>query len=245
MKKNVIKSLFSTLLNVVFPNHCMVCGTIIESYNPKDICLRCIQKELPYIHKDGYTRCVKCGRVLDDEKSICLCENESFYFDFSRHLLYYREPVINLIHAMKFSRRYLLCKDFGFIIAHYYKDYISSHDLILYIPLSKKRIKERGYNQSLILADTLSKVSGVPILYNAIHRKKDTMPLSLVSDHTKRKEIIKDAFSINFKDKLAGNSVLIVDDVFTTGATLNEAAKEIKKTCNIKCIGVFTIARTY
>lgn len=247
MKRNIFKRSFKLLLNIVFPNHCAICGNIIDDFSPNDICINCVQRNMPYIHRDVYLRCEKCGKVLDFDNRICICKNEKLYFDGVRSMLYYQSISVNLIHSMKFSHRYSLCEDFGFMMAHYYKNYILCHDVIIAVPLGKKRMHERGYNQSEITAKTISKVTNIIIIKDLVYRKKETEPLSIVGDHSKRKSVVKDAFRVrnSFKYKVKDKRVLIIDDVFTTGATVNEMAKEIRDNCEVSSIGVLTIARTY
>lgn len=137
------------------------------------------------------------------------------------------------------------------MLSFYYKDYINKFDAITFVPLGRKRFLERGYNQSEIIAKTVSKILNIRLMENIIIRKKETYPLSMIKDKELRKETIKDAFKINqnlknslkyFKEKI---NILIIDDVFTTGSTLNELSLEMRKIENIDRIGVLTVARAY
>mgnify|MGYP004578552311 FL=1 len=161
-------------------------------------------------------------------------------------MLYYKDITINLIHKMKFSHRYLISEDFGVILSFYYKDYIKKFDAITFVPLGKNRFFERGYNQSELIAKTISKILNIKLIENMIIRKKETYPLSMIKDKELRKKTIKGAFVINKNFKLENSkkiNILIIDDVFTTGTTLNEISFEIRKIENINKIGVLTVAR--
>ena len=208
------------------------------------ICINCINKNLDYIHKDEYIRCNRCGKVLESRTSICICKDEQLYFDECKSMLYYNNNTIDLIHKMKFSHRYLICRDFAAMLSHYYKDYIESYDAVSFVPLGKKRLLERGYNQSKIIAETISKILNIKLIDDIIIRKKETKPLSSLNSKTERINMIKDAFSVN-TDYNSPNKInlLIIDDVFTTGSTLNELSKEIKKLECINRVGVLTVAR--
>lgn len=240
MYKKIIKYLAS----IIFPNHCIICGNIIESSNMNYICIDCINKKLDYIHKDEYIRCTRCGKVLESEKSICICKDEELYFDECKSMLYYNNHTINLIHKMKFSHRYLICKDFAAMLSYYYKDYIKNYDAVTFVPLGKKRLLERGYNQSELIAKTISKILNIKLIDDIIIRKKETKALSSLNSKTERINMIENAFEVNsnynLKDKI---NLLIIDDVITTGSTLNEISKEIKKLECINKIGVLTAAR--
>lgn len=237
--KNIISNIFS----LIFPNHCIICGELIQNNNMNYICIDCINKNLDYIHKDEYIRCSKCGRILESETSICICRNEELYFDECRSMLYYKNHAIDLIHEMKFSHRYLICKDLAVMLSFYYKDYIKKYDAVAFVPLGKRRFLERGYNQSFIIAETISKILNIKLIDNIIFRKKETKALSLLNSKEDRINMIRNAFSINHNYKLLNKiNLLIIDDVFTTGSTLNEMSKELKKIDNIKSIGVLTAA---
>ena len=149
---------------------------------------------------------------------------------------------------MKFSHRYLISEDFGVILSFYYKDYIKKFDAITFVPLGKNRFFERGYNQSELIAKTISKILNIKLIENMIIRKKETYPLSMIKDKELNlpKKTIKGAFVINKNFKLENSkkiNILIIDDVFTTGTTLNEISFEIRKIENIDKIGVLTVAR--
>lgn len=247
MIKKIIKNIFA----VVFPNHCIICGNMIESDKMNYICINCINKELDYIHKDEYIRCERCGKLLEDKDKTCACKFEDIYFNECKSMLYYKGETVNLIHKMKFSHRYLICEDFAAMLSFYYKDYIKKFDAITFVPLGRKRFLERGYNQSEIIAKTVSKILNIRLMENIIIRKKETYPLSMIKDKELRKETIKDAFKINknfknnFKYLKEKINILIIDDVFTTGTTLNELSLEMRKIENIDRIGVLTVARAY
>ena len=160
-------------------------------------------------------------------------------------MLYYDDKTSNLIHKMKFSHRYLICKDFAVILSFYYKDYINKFDAVSFVPLGKNRLLERGYNQSELIARHISKIINIPLIENIIIRKKESKPLSMIKGKELREKAIKNAFKINQKYKFNNNkkiNILIIDDVFTTGSTLNEMSLELRKLEFIERIGVLTVA---
>ncbi|MCZ9889119.1 ComF family protein [Brachyspira hyodysenteriae] len=238
------KHIINNILSLIFPNHCIICGELMQSNNMNYVCIDCINKNLDYIHKDEYIRCNKCGKVLESEKSICICKDEELYFDECKSMLYYNNHTIDLIHKMKFSHRYLICKDFAAMLSYYYKDYIKSYDAITFVPLGKNRFLERGYNQSEIIAETISKILNIKLIDDIIFRQKETKALSSLNSKIERLNMIKNAFVIN-NDYSDYNKInlLIIDDVLTTGSTLNEISKEIKKLECVKKIGLLTVAR--
>ncbi|WP_300711993.1 ComF family protein [uncultured Brachyspira sp.] len=240
------KHIINSILSLIFPNHCIICGELMQNENMNYVCIDCINKNLNYIHKDEYIRCKKCGKVLENENSICICKDEELYFDECKSMLYYNNHTIDLIHKMKFSHRYLICKDFAAMLSYYYKDYIKNYDAVSFVPLGKNRLLERGYNQSEIIAETISKIINIKLIDDIIYRKKETKALSSLNSKTERLNMIKNAFIVNhdYNDYSEKINLLIIDDVFTTGSTLNEISKEIKKLKCINKIGVLTAART-
>lgn len=240
----MLKKFFAVVFNILFPNHCIICKNIIQSDKINYICLDCINK-LSYIHRDDYIRCNRCGRIIDTKYSTCICSYENIYFDECKSMLYYDDKTSNLIHKMKFSHRYLICKDFAVILSFYYKDYINKFDAVSFVPLGKNRLLERGYNQSELIARHISKIINIPLIENIIIRKKESKPLSMIKGKELREKAIKNAFKINQKYKFNNNkkiNILIIDDVFTTGSTLNEMSLELRKLEFIERIGVLTVA---
>ena len=175
----MLKKFFAVVFNILFPNHCIICKNIIQSDKINYICLDCINK-LSYIHRDNYIRCNRCGRIIDTKDSTCICSYENIYFDECKSMLYYDDKTSNLIHKMKFSHRYLICKDFAVILSFYYKDYINKFDAVSFVPLGKNRLLERGYNQSELIARHISKIINIPLIENIIIRKKESKPLSMI-----------------------------------------------------------------
>lgn len=240
----MLKKFFAVVFNILFPNHCIICKNIIQSDKINYICLDCINK-LSYIHRDDYIRCNRCGRIIDTKYSTCICSYENIYFDECKSMLYYDDKTSNLIHKMKFSHRYLICKDFAVMLSFYYKDYINKFDAVSFVPLGKNRLLERGYNQSELIARHISKIINIPLIENIIIRKKESKPLSMIKGKELREKAIKNAFKINQKYEFDDNkkiNILIIDDVFTTGSTLNEMSLELRKLEFIERIGVLTVA---
>ena len=240
----MLKKFFAVVFNILFPNHCIICKNIIQRDKINYICLDCINK-LSYIHRDDYIRCNRCGRIIDTKDSTCICSYENIYFDECKSMLYYDDKTSNLIHKMKFSHRYLICKDFAVMLSFYYKDYINKFDAVSFVPLGKNRLLERGYNQSELIARHISKIINIPLIENIIIRKKESKPLSMIKGKELREKAIKNAFKINQKYKFNNNkkiNILIIDDVFTTGSTINEMSLELRKLEFIERIGVLTVA---
>ena len=121
---------------------------------------------------------------------------------------------------------------------------IKKYDIIIPVPISKKRKKQRGYNQSSLFARELAKELQIKYLENMLIKTKNNVPQSTL-DQANRGENVKGVYELskmNVKNDFIAQNILIIDDIFTTGSTLNECSK-ILKNIGTKNIGVLTIAK--
>jgi ComF family protein len=117
----------------------------------------------------------------------------------------------------------------------------AEYSLLIPVPLHVKRLRERGFNQSLLLADKLGKKHKLPVSFSLLKRHKFTLTQTGLNK-TEREENIKGAFVVTDKKKVSDENIILVDDVYTTGATINECAKTLLKTGAQK-VAVLTLAR--
>jgi len=115
-------------------------------------------------------------------------------------------------------------------------------DLAMPVPLHRTRLRHRGFNQALILADGISERFSVPLLYDNLLRLRSTRPQVELSGH-ERAENVKGAFGLARPSEVREKRILLIDDVFTTGATMNECAKVLKE-ADAASVTVLTLART-
>ena len=189
-------------------------------------------------------RCPICKKVSQSGKYIC----DSCYMDLKKkgklknlknyyYLYYYDEGMKNLIADFKLKNRKNLGKEIAFLVKKPLKELIleKNIEIILPVPISKEREKERGFNQVEVLLDNCG------VSYKKIYREKNTKHMYELLDKKSRKENIYNAFKtgeLNLDDK----NILIVDDIVTTGSTIKEMIKEIKKMSSPKEIYVFSLA---
>jgi len=238
------------VLDIFVPNHCVLCNSILE-YNknsPKSLCINCVKTNLDYVHISAFSFCKRCGEVIDSETSHCeKCVDKTLHFNGVMSMLFYTKNTKKLIREMKFSHRYFICYDFAYMLINFYKDYIKRHDVIISVPIGKYRLKERGYNQSEIIASVIAEKLQIEFYKNIIYRMVETRPLASAKSTSERVRIIKNAFMLDVKNKkyLENKSVLIIDDVFTTGTTVNEMSKLLTEESLCKEINILTVAKTH
>jgi ComF family protein len=183
-------------------------------------------------------RCGICGEPFPSEHGLvcaeCITKPPAFSRAFSYGL--YEGTLEQAVKALKFSKIKRLSREMGKLLR---KIPLPETDGIAAVPLSRKGLLERGFNQSLLLAKEISDFSGTPLLPNALFKIKETRPQALLSKKD-RLANLKGAFMAG--EEAAGNTILLVDDVMTTGATLHECSKALLK-AGAKEVFAATLAR--
>ncbi|MDR0958517.1 MAG: ComF family protein, partial [Clostridiales bacterium] len=217
---------------LLFPPKCAFCKEIIPNAEGKKvlICRRC-KGGFNYFPKDSV--CCICGTYTENE-TVCLrCSSrtESFFFERNFAVTPYVDDVRRAIYDFKYAGDKRLARLFAEITAEYCDfEEITFADMFIPVPISSGKLKKRRFNQSRLFADELSIIFGKKVA-DILLRERETRPQSGLSI-TERTANVSGAFSMKNKTEavslLKGSSVVIVDDIFTTGATINECAKVIK-----------------
>lgn len=137
----------------------------------------------------------------------------------------------SVVHYLKYKGLYNAGKYLGEILGNELKSKMDTGevDYIIPVPLHRLKLIERGYNQSLLIANGVSLTTGIPVVENAIKRARYTAAQVEAESKEERHKNIKNAFELADRTKITGKCVLIIDDVITTGSTIREVAKELKK----------------
>ena len=225
MRKNKIrKAIRKHLLPLFFPTRCPVCDGIVTPYGEK-ICLGCMEK----LNLLTPPWCMKCGKKLKEEEELCEdCRRLKHEFFRGRALYEYKSAAPS-IYRMKYGGRQEYAEFFGEEMGRYLGSFIRQvkPDGIIPVPLHRKRQKTRGYNQAALLAKALGEYTEVPVYDKLLLRRKNTKPLKLLNPQ-ERQNNLKKAFIIAENDvKL--KTILIVDDIYTTGSTMDEVARVLKQ----------------
>ena len=193
----------SRLFNQLFPQNCFLCGDMTN----QPVCHACIQ-DLPYLDSP-----IKDSKVLQ-------------HIDYAEAVFSYEYPVNKLIQAAKFNHNLAVLHFLGYLMATHL-DFEYQPDVIIPVPLHTRRLRERGYNQSLELAKQIRKPLVIPLNYTTCQRIRYTKPQARL-DGQARLTNVNDAFAIH---NLPPNwkHVLLIDDVLTTGSTVEEISYTLKQ----------------
>lgn len=205
---------------LLFPRRCPICDEIVVPFGEK-ICPQCVPKRSLLMR----SYCMKCGKKVQEQRELCEdCRRRGHVF-FRGRALYEYESVAASIYRFKYSGRQEYAEFYGEELARYLGDFIREMkpDALIPIPLHKSRQRARGYNQAALLARSLGRQLEVPVLEKYLLRVKKTTPLKRLNPK-ERQNNLKRAFNIRENDvKL--KSVIMVDDIYTTGSTVDEAAR--------------------
>ena len=164
------------------------------------------------------------------------CQNHDYAFDFARAPFVYENEVVDLVRKLKYGGGKYLAEVMAEFMADEYYDSGFDADLITFVPMHPKKQRKRGYNQAQEIASALSHILGFP-LSDVLKRVKFSENLAKLGKE-ERAETIKDAIVLKPDTVVKNRNVVLVDDVFTTGATSNECAKVLKKG---KCGKIFVL----
>ena len=212
--------MFDFVLNFLFPPVCGVCGKINKNW----LCENC-EKSLNRIKKSNIIKINEENKYYKKYK-----EKNKIFYDELLYLYSYKGIIRKLILKYKFRQETYLYNMFSKIIL---KDKsslnkINEYDIIIPMPMYKEKKKERGYNQTELIVKCISKELNIQLQDNNLVKIKNTKTQSTLSKE-ERKENIKNAFEINNIEEVKNKKIIIFDDIFTTGETVNEASRILKE----------------
>ena len=188
--------------------------------------------------------CQTCG--LPRWSDICAdCRERPPLFRKLRAVAFYEPTLREAIHLMKYEKKQTFSKHLIQLLqTHLPVDLpFTDYDFLLPIPLHTNRFHQRGFNQAEQIAQGVAQVCGVPVRTDILFRIKDTAPLSSLGSHEERMKNIEGAFEVRSPDLIQNQKILLIDDIFTTGTTINETLKTLQ-VANPDCIDVLTLTRT-
>ena len=194
---------------------------------------------------DRNSLCNKC-KIQIQKNNLSQIEdykNTTSYFDEHIYLFKYSGEIRNMILNYKFREKSYIYSTFVELIKNNKKicAQIKKYDIIIPVPISKKRLNTRGYNQSALIARKIAKTLNMCYEENILVKIKDNKPQSEMGQE-KRKSNVKDVYTIKNKEKIYQKKILLIDDIFTTGNTVNECAKVLIENF-ASSVGIITIAK--
>jgi ComF family protein len=240
LRPGTLSPFFQSCKELIFPAYCLECKRQLPCWELPLFCTDCLAR-ISFI---GSPICVCCGVPFASGRDhLCgQCLAKPYFFQLARSAVLYREPVASLISSFKFNGdltglstlAMLTTASAGFRM-------LSRPDLIVPVPLHKERLRKRSFNQALLLAQAIFPEHRRKIIPSLLVRNRVTAPQTGLSGTQRRKNLSR-AFSVKRPEMVRGQKILLVDDVFTTGSTVNECARVLSQS-GARKIDVLTLAR--
>lgn len=225
----------SYAVSYLMPPRCMGCNCFV--FGSAGLCSTCWAKTT-FIRD---LCCLKCGRLARYQGMQCaLCIKDPPEYDCARSLMDFNDLAKNLIHSFKYQDRLELAKFFSSLLWNAQRNFIMESDAIAFVPMHPLKMAFRFYNQAHLLAECISKLSNIPINRFGLKKFKLTKSQSAFGRKERMKNL-KGSFVVPAKDAFEGRSVLLVDDVLTTGTTASTCAKALKEAGALR-VCVLTVA---
>lgn len=229
--------MINRFLNVLFPELCPFCKKPPQDHRIAPICTDCWNEITQY----NGSICQICGKPLISSASIICgdCISDRPAFKLARSFGLYEATLKEAINLLKYYGIKRLAKPLSDMML---KIKIPGVETILPVPLHKRRLRVRGFNQSGLLAKYMAKRLRIPIITDCLIKVRDTLPQVGLGAKEREKNIRK-AFEVKNRGLIQGKTIMLIDDVFTTGATVRECSKVLKK-AGARDIYVITLAHS-
>ncbi len=241
--KNPWSQFLSAFTDIIFPPLCHACKTFIPDAGAIHICDGCLAGSPPITSP----HCTLCGLPFFTEGGIdhlCGgCIDDPPYFAAARAAVLFDGPVRDLIHRFKYGRKVQHCRPLGLLAARQLGAFAAdcSADLIIPVPLHVKRLRERGFNQAVLLGEFLAGNWRLPLSRNNLRRTRWTEPQINLSA-AERRDNVRGAFAVQDAGEVRNRRIILVDDVYTTGSTVAECARTLRKG-GAEAVFAVTVAR--
>ena len=238
-----VKSVIGAIRDCIYPPFCFLCDTYCSSDDEAGICADCLS-QVHYIHKP---LCSKCGKPFGhefDKNYLCGdCLSNQRYFSRARAVGLYKGILRNAVHLLKYQLNHALATPLGILMSYRMEKLIGEFHFqaVVPVPLHPIRLRERGFNQALSLARFVSRFHSIPLDRNNLVRARWTHTQVGLSER-ERKENVKGAFVVKKERNFQNKHILLVDDVYTNGSTVDECAKVLLNG-GARTVQILTLAR--
>ncbi|MFH1026594.1 MAG: ComF family protein [Pseudomonadota bacterium] len=238
-----MKRLIPSLLDFFFPPLCHICRSFIADAGNIHICADC-RDRMPLVLSPLCTVCGIPFAGAGDDHICGQCLANPPHFDSARAHLLHQGPARELIHAFKYRYKTHLRRPLALLALEGLTAFITLHrpDVIIPVPLHRKRLQSRGFNQAVLLGEVFYTHHSIPMQTGTHARIRETETQIELSGEERRRNV-RGAFAVACPDAILNRRVLLLDDVMTTGSTVNECAKELKEAGALSVM-VATVART-
>ncbi len=227
---------WSSIVNLLLPPRCGGCQ------RPGSLWCESCQASVKPV---GSLLCEKCGQPYVSARLCNNCRAQPLQIEFIRSAALFHGPLRQAIHRFKYERLAAMAEPLGSLLANYWQTLGLRADWLMPVPLHPARERERGYNQAALLARQLARHTGVPLLEHGLKRTRVTA-VQMELNAAQRKENVAGAFACALASddsSIQSKRVVVVDDVCTTGATLDACAEAVLKAGAASVVGL-TLART-
>ncbi len=238
-----MRGILTGIADVVFPPRCLTCGEILEEHGLLPLCPAC-EAGICYIHSPFCPRCGTPFPTAEGPDHLCGdCLTTERPYALARSVGLYEGTLLSAIHLFKYRGKPGVGQALGKIMADFAGSAwdMQTFSQIVPVPLHRKRLRERGFNQAVILARVIAKRFALPLDFTTLRRTLSTVP-QVGLRRQERSTNVHGAFEAISPERVAGRRVLLVDDVYTTGSTLTECASVLMK-AGAEAVAVLTLAR--
>ncbi|WP_341756862.1 MULTISPECIES: ComF family protein [unclassified Candidatus Tisiphia] len=240
VNKSYVSRFYNYLIDYILPARCLSCAEVTDT--KEDFCQDC-WKKLDFITKPY---CIVCGCRLDisilDDMCCTKCFQHKPHYNISRSLIKFNENSKKIIHTFKYQDKTILAKTFSKLFYRQYYNEIQEVDLIIPVPMNRFKRLFRMYNPALVLAIEISKLLKRPLSPDVLIKSRWTKSQTFLSKKEREKNL-SNSLILNKKYQITGQRILLVDDLLTTGTTINKCTKILKES-GAENVYVMTIAMT-
>lgn len=226
----MIKSAVQYITGIIYPERCPLCGNVMYTGSDSGTCKECYEKA----EYTGDSFCMKCGKPVSEDREFCIdCTGKKTSFICGRAVFVYDKCMQTSMAEFKYYGRAEYAKFYAKEMFKKYESWIKniSPDALIPVPVHEERKLKRGYNQAQLIANWLGKLTGIEVISNLLIRKKATNPQKGLSDKERRRNLYN-AFDVVKEHKELYHRikcVIIVDDIYTTGSTIEECSYVLKR----------------
>lgn len=237
-----IRNHFRAVLQLVYPEECAICGKALL-YRENHVCSGCILAIRPLQEP----LCKKCSlelpRFADDTRTCSSCRQNQFHFCRAFSCIRYDEQTKKIFHEVKFHNRRSLLRVYDALLEQKITHIVASlkDHIVIPVPLDRARRRIRDFNQSALLGKRIARLASLQYSEGLLRRVKKSAPQSLLGKK-ERLHNLDGAFRVPRGQSVLNRNIALVDDVFTTGSTVNECAKTLRAAGAAK-VTVITLAR--